>query len=288
MQSGGDANEPKSSSCVSVVTSRPATPQVRGQRRITSMEVAGRSRLGHRQLGRITEARRSPTGLLTSSDIPEHWPKLRLQVEPAIVPGLFSVRFRAARRFQAAAGVRCKWMDSSFSGPSAAVSASAKEAANGEPSHKRRRNLLIFLASGGAVGAVAAVLTYSHWNPKQTSGTTASGGTHATLAAATKCLTARRALVTPISGRRDFPSARAIRASFVLLPTRPFDSAILFFEPNRATAQRELAALAARQKLNVSSSYFNSYFQVKNNVVVFWENPKATPASRSAILGCLS
>ena len=179
-------------------------------------------------------------------------------------------------------------MSSSISSSSGYVLASANEAANRERNHKRRRNLLVLLASVCAVGLIAAALTYSHWNPRQSSGTTASGGTHATLARATKCLKTRRALVTPMSGGRDFPSARAIRASFVLLPTRTFDSAILYFEPNRATAQRELAALAARQKLNVASPFLNSYFQIKTNVVVFWENPKATPASRSAILGCLS
>ena len=64
--------------------------------------------------------------------------------------------------------------------------------------------------------------------------TTASGGTSATFASATKCLRAHRALVTPMSGHRDFPSARAIRASFALLPTRPLDSAILFFEPDHS------------------------------------------------------
>lgn len=179
-------------------------------------------------------------------------------------------------------------MDSSFSGSPAYVPASASESASDEPRRKRRRNLLVVLASVGAVGVVAAALTYSHWNPRQSSGTAASGGTHATLAGATKCLTAHRALVTPMPGERDFPTARAIRASFLLLPTRPYDSAILYFEPDRATAQRELAALAARQKLNVSSSFLNSYFQIKNNVVVFWENPKVAAASRSGVLGCLS
>jgi hypothetical protein len=165
----------------------------------------------------------------------------------------------------------------------------AKEAANGHTRRdKRGRKLLVLGAIVVAVGVGAAALAYSHWNPRETSGTTASGGTHPTLAGATKCLTARRALVTPMSGGRDFPTARAIRASFALLPTRALDSTILYFEPDRATAQRELAALAARQKQNVSSSLFKSYFEIKNNVVVFWENPKAAPASRSAVLGCLS
>jgi hypothetical protein len=179
-------------------------------------------------------------------------------------------------------------MDSSFSNSPAYVPASASETTNGEPRRKRRRNLLVLLASVGLVGVVAAVLTYSHWNPRRSSGTTAAGGTHATLSGATKCLTARRAVVTPMPGGRDFPTARAIRASFALLPTRPFDSAILYFEPDRATGQRELAALAARQEQNVSSSSFNSYFQIKNKIVVFWENPRAAAASRSAVLGCLS
>jgi hypothetical protein len=170
----------------------------------------------------------------------------------------------------------------------AAPSAAANDAANGEADRrKRRRNVLVLLASVGVLGVIAAALAYSHWNPNQTTGTTASGATHASVTAATQCLKARRALVTPTGGR-DFPTATGIRASFALLPTRALDSAILYFEPDNATARRDLAGLAARQKQNPSSSAFKSYFQIKNNVVVFWENSKAVPASRSAVLGCLS
>jgi hypothetical protein len=170
----------------------------------------------------------------------------------------------------------------------AAPSAAANDAANRQADRRKHpRNLLVLLASVGVLGAIAAALPYSHWTPNQTSGTTASGATHASVAAATQCLKARRALVTP-SGGRDFPTATGIRASFALLPTRALDSAILYFEPDNATAHRDLAGLAARQKQNLSSSAFKSYFQIKNDVVVFWENPKAALASRSAVLGCLS
>jgi len=102
-------------------------------------------------------------------------------------------------------------------------------------------------------------------------------------------LTARHALVTPIRWR-DFPTEGAIRASFVLQPTRPFDSAILAFEPDHPTAQKALAALVARMRMQSSApdGYVTRVFQTKSNVVVFWENPKAAPASRAAVLGCLS
>ena len=43
-----------------------------------------------------------------------------------------------------------------------------------------------------------------------------------------------------------------------------------------------------RVKSDTSPLRFNSYFQIKNNVVVFWENPKPAAASRSTVLGCLS
>jgi hypothetical protein len=172
------------------------------------------------------------------------------------------------------------------SSPSAHAPVFSEKAANGPT--RRRRNLLVALASVVAVGVGAAVLSYEHWNPRGTSSATAPDKTHVTPADATKCLTADRALVNPMSGGRDFPTASAFQVSFALVPARRLDSAILFFEPNRATAQRELAALAVRQKPNVSTSLFNSYFQIKNNVVVFWGGTKLAPTSRAAVLGCLS
>lgn len=155
---------------------------------------------------------------------------------------------------------------------------------------KRRRNLLVLAGIIVMVGIGAAALTYSQWNPRQTSGTTASGQTHVTPADATKCLTARGAVVAPNSARhviRLFPggAAPAVRVSFPL--AHPFEFAILYFEPSRAIAQRAVAALAFREQ-RVPAAVFNSFFQTKNNVVVGWSKPKMTPASRSAVLGCLN
>jgi len=150
----------------------------------------------------------------------------------------------------------------------------------------RRRNLLLLAAIVGAIGVGAAALAYHHWSPSGS--VTAPSQTHATPATATKCLTARRALVTRTSGGHDFPTASALQVSFALVPARPLDSAMLFFEPDRATAQRAVAALAARMKTRVAAPLFQSYLQIKNNVVVFWGGPKIAPASRSAVLGCLN
>jgi hypothetical protein len=179
-------------------------------------------------------------------------------------------------------------MASVFSNSSGYGPVAANEAANGETRrYKRRRNLLV-LSAFVAVGAGVAALTYDHWNPRQTSGTTAPHEKHATPANATKCLIARHALVTRTSGGHDFATATALQVSFALVPARPLDSANLYFEPDRATAQKAVATLAARTKTRVSAPPFNSYFQIKNNVVVFWGDPKIAPASRSAVLGCLN
>ena len=178
-------------------------------------------------------------------------------------------------------------MDSSFS-RSGYVPARARETATSEPRrNERRRNLPVLAGIVVVVAVGAAALTYSHWNPRQTSGIAASGQTHLTPTDATKCLTARGALVAPRSARNVIGvfSVPAVRVSFA---ARPLDSVILFFEPSRAGAQRAVATLAARARGHVSDAQFNRDVQMKKNVVVFWLNPRIASASRSAVLGCLS
>ena len=176
------------------------------------------------------------------------------------------------------------------SGWSANAPVFSKEAANPRRRpDKRRRNLLVLAGVVVAVAVGAAALTYSHWNPRQTSGTTVSAQTHLAPSGVTKCLTARGALVFPRSARnviRVFPTAPAVRVSFV---PHPFNDGILFFEPSHAKAQTAAATLAARARGHVSAAQFNRDVQIRNNVVVIWlTNPKMASATRSAVLGCLS
>ena len=179
-------------------------------------------------------------------------------------------------------------MGSSFSG-SGYVHGSAREAADGERARsQRRRNLFVLAGIVVAVGVGAAALTYSHWNPPQTSGVAAPGQTHVTRAEATKCLRARRAVVVPLvpppsarNAKPAFPGAPAVYVTFPPRPLRsgiPRPTVILMFEPSRATAQRVVATLAVHGARSV---------QIKNNVVVSWLNPKIASASRSAVLGCV-
>lgn len=174
------------------------------------------------------------------------------------------------------------------SGWSAHAPVTARQAANDHTRRdKRRRNLLVLAGIIIAVGVGAAVLTYSRWNPKQTSGATASAQTHLTSAGVTKCLTARHALVFPRSARNVI-GVSAVPAVRVEFAAHPLDSGILYFELSRAGAQKAVATLATRARGHVSAAQFNRDVQMKNNVVVFWLNPRITSASRSTVLGCLN